>query len=165
MTQQNNSNNPLNTYSKLLEAHEKHAASGVYEFDRGKKPSKNCCCKKRPDGAGAGRPYWRNSCNSNSRWIKKVRSIIIRGIHIFLILKKFKLGYYQNLPEGGILSPREFLHLGSRAAVDQTFSRLAKQEQLLRIGKGLYTPPVQGRFGMRPPATENFLTALGAVSK
>jgi len=25
------------------------------------------------------------------------------------------------LPEGGVLSPKEFLHLGSRAAVDQAF--------------------------------------------
>ncbi len=30
----------------------------------------------------------------------------------------------QSLPEGGLLSPKEFLHLGSRAAVDQTLSRL-----------------------------------------
>ncbi|HCF7758986.1 DUF6088 family protein [Pseudomonas aeruginosa] len=42
------------------------------------------------------------------------------------------------LPEGSILAPKEFLHLGSRAAVDQAFSRLAKSGLLLRITRGLY---------------------------
>ncbi|MFG9007920.1 DUF6088 family protein [Pseudomonas aeruginosa] len=42
------------------------------------------------------------------------------------------------LPEGSILAPKEFLHLGSRAAVDQAFSRLAKSGVLLRITRGLY---------------------------
>lgn len=32
----------------------------------------------------------------------------------------------QSLPDGGVLWPNEFLHLGSRSAVDQAFSRLAK---------------------------------------
>ena len=35
--------------------------------------------------------------------------------------------------EGGVLSPKEFLHLGSRAAVDQAFSRLTKAGKLLRV--------------------------------
>ena len=34
------------------------------------------------------------------------------------------------LPEGGLLSPKEFLHLASSAAVDQTFSRLAREGHL-----------------------------------
>jgi hypothetical protein len=33
----------------------------------------------------------------------------------------------QSLAEGGLLSPKEFLHLGSRAAVDQAMSRLTKE--------------------------------------
>ena len=28
----------------------------------------------------------------------------------------------ESLPEGGVLSPKEFLHLGSRPAIDQAFS-------------------------------------------
>ena len=39
----------------------------------------------------------------------------------------------QSLPEGGVLSPKEFLHLGTRAAVDQALSRLTKEGQLLRV--------------------------------
>lgn len=35
----------------------------------------------------------------------------------------------QSLPEGGLLSPKEYLHLGSRAAVDQTSSRLSRADQ------------------------------------
>jgi len=30
------------------------------------------------------------------------------------------LSFAQSLPEGGLLSPKEFLHLGSRVAIDQT---------------------------------------------
>lgn len=66
----------------------------------------------------------------------------------------------QALPEGGILSPKEFLHWGQRASVDQTFTRLVKEGQLLRAGRGLYTLPREGRFGIRPPAPEKLLVAL-----
>lgn len=64
------------------------------------------------------------------------------------------------LPEGGVFSPKEFLHLGSREAVDQTFTRLVKEKRLLRVGRGLYTLPLQGRFGTRPPSPEQLLAAL-----
>lgn len=68
------------------------------------------------------------------------------------------------LPEGGLLSPKEFLHLASRAAVDQTFSRLAREGHLLRVGRGAYTRPVSGRFGMRPPSTEAIIEAIESTS-
>jgi hypothetical protein len=64
------------------------------------------------------------------------------------------------LPEGGVFSPKEFLHLGNRAAVDQTFTRLVKEKKLVRVGRGLYTLPLQGRFGTRPPSPERLLAAL-----
>lgn len=66
----------------------------------------------------------------------------------------------RSLPEGGVLSPREFLHLGSRAAVDQAFSRLARAGGLLRVARGAYTIPVSSRFGARPPAPEKVVRAL-----
>ena len=68
----------------------------------------------------------------------------------------------QALPEGGILSPKEFLHLGSRGAVDMTFTRLVKEEKLIRVGWGLYTVPVLWRFGLRFPAFSALLAALSA---
>jgi hypothetical protein len=57
------------------------------------------------------------------------------------------------LPEGGLLSPKEFLHLASRAAVDQALTRLTREGKLLRIARGAYAMPVASRFGDRPPST------------
>ena len=74
------------------------------------------------------------------------------------------LSVARTLQEGGLLSPKEFLHLGSRAAVDQAFARLAREGLLLRVGRGTYELPVQGRFGSRPPATEAVIQAIASVS-
>jgi hypothetical protein len=41
-------------------------------------------------------------------------------------LPEFILLHAKSLPEGGVLSPKEFLHMGSRDAVDQALSRLTK---------------------------------------
>lgn len=70
----------------------------------------------------------------------------------------------QSLPEGGVLSPKEFLHLGSRSAVDQAFSRLAKAGKLLRVARGAYAAPVSSRFGSRAPAPEKVVQALAEQS-
>ena len=70
----------------------------------------------------------------------------------------------QSLPEGGVLSPKEFLHLGSRAAVDQALSRLTKENKLLRVGRGTYVNPVSNRFGTRAPAPEKVIESLVAQS-
>lgn len=74
------------------------------------------------------------------------------------------LSVAQTLPEGGLLSPKEFLHLGSRAAVDQALTRLTREGVLLRIGRGTYAAPVHGRFGSRPPSTEAVVHAIETVS-
>lgn len=70
------------------------------------------------------------------------------------------LDHSRQLPEGGILTPKEFLHLGSRAAVDQAFSRLAKAGLLMRAARGLYVAPVSTKFGMRAPAVDKTLNSL-----
>lgn len=70
----------------------------------------------------------------------------------------------QSLPEGGVLSPKEFLHLGSRSAVDQAFCRLAKAGKLLRAARGAYVAPVSSRFGTRPPAPEKVVRSLAEHS-
>jgi hypothetical protein len=44
---------------------------------------------------------------------------------------------------GQVLTPRDFLGLGSRAAVDQALSRLCRDGQLRRVGRGLYALPRQ----------------------
>jgi len=66
----------------------------------------------------------------------------------------------QSLPEGSLLSPKEFLHLGSRAAVDQTFCRLAQEGLLIRVGRGAYAAPIQSRFGTRPPSAESVVESI-----
>ena len=74
------------------------------------------------------------------------------------------LSQARSLPEGGLLAPKEFLHLGSRAAIDQTFSRLTRNGKLLRVGRGAYCPPVLNRFGTRPPTSESILKWIEAIS-
>jgi hypothetical protein len=70
----------------------------------------------------------------------------------------------RSLSEGGVLSPKEILHQGSRSAVDQAFSRLTKDGKLLRVARGAYAVPVSSRFGSRPPAPEKVVQALAEQS-
>lgn len=70
----------------------------------------------------------------------------------------------RELPEGGVVSPKEFLHLASRAAIDQAFSRLTKAGELLRLARGMYTAPVETRFGRRAPSSARVIEALAALS-
>jgi len=55
------------------------------------------------------------------------------------------LSAVQSLPEGGLLSPKEFLHLGSRAAIDQALTRLTREGKLLRVGRGAALPSWMAR--------------------
>jgi len=66
------------------------------------------------------------------------------------------------LPAAALIYAKRLLHLGSRAAVDQTLSRLARRGQLLRVGRGLYMRPLETRFGRRTPSVEVVLNALQA---
>lgn len=63
-------------------------------------------------------------------------------------------------PEGMPVAAKELLHLGTRAAVDQTLSRLVRRGSLLRVGRGLYVRPVEGRFGVRPPEPAAVVQAI-----
>lgn len=66
------------------------------------------------------------------------------------------------LAEGEVILPKEFLHLGTRAAIDQALSRLAREGKLLRIMRGAYVAPLTGRFGPRPPAVEKVVRSFAA---
>ncbi len=77
-------------------------------------------------------------------------------------LAEYILSVTRTMPEGSLLSPKEFLHLGSRAAVDKTFSRLAQEGQLMRVSRGAYVAPCHGRFGARPPSTDSVVQAIEA---
>ncbi|MEX2530787.1 MAG: DUF6088 family protein [Gemmatimonadota bacterium] len=62
------------------------------------------------------------------------------------------LVHSKRLPEGTVLAPKSLLHLGSRAAVDQALSRMARRGELLRVSRGRYVRPRQTRFGPRAPS-------------
>ena len=64
------------------------------------------------------------------------------------------------LPEGEPLFAKQLLGLGTRAAIDQALSRLARSGALLRVGRGIYVRPVESRFGTRPPETEKLVEAI-----
>jgi hypothetical protein len=68
--------------------------------------------------------------------------------------------YTAQLPEGRPMAAKELLHLGSRAAVDQALSRLAKSGSILRVGRGVYVKPVESRFGTRPPISTKVVEGL-----
>ncbi len=71
--------------------------------------------------------------------------------------------YAATLPEGALLHPKALLHLGTRAAIDQALSRLAKKGKLLRVCHGIYVRPVETRFGPRPPGVEEVIASLSAL--
>jgi hypothetical protein len=64
------------------------------------------------------------------------------------------------LPEGEPIYAKQLLALGERAAIDQALSRLAKSGTLLRVGRGTYVRPIQGRFGARAPQAEKVVAAI-----
>lgn len=66
-------------------------------------------------------------------------------------------------PEGSPLLAKELLHLGSRVAVDQSLSRLARSGELLRVGRGLYVRPIKSRFGAYAPPAETVVQQVARV--
>lgn len=68
------------------------------------------------------------------------------------------------LPEGGLIFPKSFLHLASRAAVDQVLTRLTREGKLMRVSRGAYTAPISSRFGVRPPSTISVVKSMESIS-
>jgi hypothetical protein len=54
------------------------------------------------------------------------------------------------------------LHLGTRPAIDQSLSRLARRGRLLRAGRGVYVSPVVTRFGSSAPLPERVIEELSS---
>jgi hypothetical protein len=65
-------------------------------------------------------------------------------------------------PAGSVHTSRDFLDLGSRAAVDQALSRLVRDGNVARIGRALYhVPRVNPRLGIAvPPDADEIANAL-----
>ena len=71
--------------------------------------------------------------------------------------------YAETLPEGSLLCPKDFLDLGSRSAIHQAFSRLNRQDRLMRIFHGVYVKTVETRFGNRPPDFNKVIESLSEL--
>jgi hypothetical protein len=69
----------------------------------------------------------------------------------------------KTLPEGALISAKEFLHLGNRAAVDQALKRLKEREELMPLYRGVYVIPIKTRFGTRAPAAEKVIERFAAT--
>ncbi len=62
---------------------------------------------------------------------------------------------------GFVFTPADLTHFGSRAAVDQALSRLARAGEIRRIGRGIYDyPKVSSRLGPLTPSAEAIATAI-----
>lgn len=63
---------------------------------------------------------------------------------------------------GKVFTPKDFLEIGSREAVDQALSRLARAATVQRVGRGLYYyPKINKRLGIVvPPDVDEIAEAL-----
>jgi predicted transcriptional regulator of viral defense system len=64
---------------------------------------------------------------------------------------------------GWVFTPREFAALGSRAAIDQTLSRLHRAGKIRRLARGIYEfPRVHPHIGVLSPSSEAVARAVAA---
>ncbi len=66
--------------------------------------------------------------------------------------------------KGWVCTPKDFLDLGSREAVDQALSRLVKAGQLRRVGRGLYDKPRISSV-LKRPAPVDLEAAIAALAR
>lgn len=97
-------------------------------------------------------------------WQTCIEPVSVRSSAILLTdmepLTTAVIDYIAKTPEGVPVTAKELLHLGTRAAVDQTLSRLVRRGGLIRVGRGLYVRPIEGRFGVRPPVPAMVVQAI-----
>lgn len=76
------------------------------------------------------------------------------------VYDKLRRQIEQRLP-GAVFVTREFLELGSRAAVDEALSRLTREGVIRRLGRGLYDfPRLHPVFGPVPADPDHIAAAL-----
>jgi predicted transcriptional regulator of viral defense system len=62
---------------------------------------------------------------------------------------------------GWVFTPRQFAHLGTRAAVDQALSRLQRTGHIRRLARGIYEfPKVHPKIGVLSPSPEAVAKAM-----
>jgi len=71
----------------------------------------------------------------------------------------------QDRGRGTVVTPKDFLDLGSRAAVDQALSRLARSGRIRRLARGLYDYPRQSpRLGELAPSPDAVARAVARAA-
>lgn len=65
---------------------------------------------------------------------------------------------------GWVFTPKDFLDIGNRAAVDQALSRLAKAGRVRRIIRGLYDVPRYSNF-LKRAATVDLYSTVDAIAR
>jgi uncharacterized protein DUF6088 len=66
---------------------------------------------------------------------------------------------------GFVFTPKEFAHLGTRAAVDQALSRLQRRGQIRRLTRGVYEfPKIHPKIGLLSPSPEAVAKAIAKGS-
>ena len=67
---------------------------------------------------------------------------------------------------GSIFSAKDFLDLGSRAAIDQALSRLSRTGKIRRLRRGLYDyPKIHSKLGPLSPTPDRIAHAVAAKTK
>lgn len=66
--------------------------------------------------------------------------------------------------EGALLTSKEFVGSGNRAAADQALSRLAKKGELARVYRGMYTPSRKTPYGNVLPEAEAVVKSYASLS-
>ena len=62
-----------------------------------------------------------------------------------------------------VFSPKDFLDIGTRAAVDQVLSRLVKKSMIRRLDRGIYDYPKQSKLlGVLPPTPDSIARAMAS---
>ena len=83
-----------------------------------------------------------------------ISDTFLEACRVYTIMKQI-VNSIRGLGRGSVCTPRQFLDLGSRAAVDQALSRLVRRGILQRIGRGLYHYPKHSpRLGDLAPAPD-----------
>lgn len=67
-------------------------------------------------------------------------------------------------PDGWVFSAKDFLTFGTRAAVDQALSRLAKDGRIRRVARGLYDRPRHSAV-LNAPAPARLDAVMSAVAR
>lgn len=90
-------------------------------------------------------------------------SIVICDETLMKTLPQSILQSLRKAPTGKVCATSDFLHLGTRTAIDQALSRLVRRGDVRRVGRGLYDlPRVNSLFNVVVPPAPDQVAAAAA---